>query len=774
MNKLTLIIWLIFASVAAGAQGVVGEWKDYLSFTKAFRLAAGDGKTYCATEGGLFYMDLSDNSINKISRLSGLSDFGIQSIAYSEEKNLLMVAYKNSNLDLIYDDRIVNLPDIKRKTFSGDKSINNIFFLGNEAYLSCGFGIVVLNLEKMEVKDTYLIGPEGSQVSVFDIVVKNNILYAATEKGLYSANLSSPNLLDYRNWTHIDDAPHNNEQFVGVEFFDGNLIAHFNNLKGGNDIYMLKTGGWERYQPGMWDIKNLYANGDYLTITCDTAVYLIDQNHQQVSKIDAYPGLSETGEKIKPQMAFFSEANGLWIADYNKGLVRVASNAYELVCPDGPIDNKAFSLYTNEEDLWVAPGGMDGSWGYAWIDPHFQLFRDGRWTPYTNKEIPEMVNFWDIVCMVADPADKDHLFVGSWGGGLLEIKDGNLVARFNQTNSSLQSAQEEDPENQNTRIGGLDFDSEGNLWVSNSEVPDVLSVLRPGGKWEAFNLPLAFNKTTGQLIVTQNDDKWMVIPRQNNLYVINKDTSQIEYLPVKSYFNNGETELITEMNDIYSIAEDLEGAIWVGTSKGVAVYFDPERIWNPETLYATHPGLDLKDGLYHPLLETETVTAIAVDGANRKWMGTSASGVYLISENGENEIHHFTAENSPLLSNTITSIAINQKSGEVFIGTIEGIVSFQGDATGGDDDFNQVLVYPNPVRETYDGPVVITGLVEESDVKITDISGNLVYHTTSLGGQASWDGKTLNGNRAKTGVYLIFLSDKLGEKTFVSKLLFIN
>lgn len=773
MKKFFIFLYLIIMSSYSYAQ-VLGEWKDYLSFTKASILCQGNDKIWCASEGGIFYYNLEDNSVNKISRMNGLSDFGVSTFAYHAGKDLLLVAYKNSNLDLIYSDRIVNLSDIKRKIFSGDKSIHKITFVGDEAYLSCGFGIVVINLNKMEIKDTYFIGPEGSQINVFDIAVDNNTLYAATEKGIFTASLNNPNLLDYRNWSRLTGIPHDNEQFTEIDFFAGSMLIHFNNGQWGNDIYIRNGETWVRYLPQIVDIKNLNVSDNKLVITCNTTVYLINQNHQQEAKIITYAGISETGETINPLMSVYSQQEGIWIADNKKGLIHITSSGAEVIKPDGPVDNMAFYLYTNDEDLWVASGGRDGSWNNTWTDPHFQIYRGGHWDVYTKKEIPEMKNFWDIVCMVADPSDKDHLFVGSWGGGLLEIKDGKLLTRFNQNNSSLQSALDSDPNNHYTRIGGMDFDSKGNLWVSNSEVPNILSVYKTDGTWKSFNLPQTAKRTTGQLIVNQSDDKWMIIPRGHNLYVVNEDGTQSKYLPVKSYFNNGETELITDMNDVYSIAEDLEGSIWVGTSKGVAVYFNPQQIWESDVFFASHPGLDLKDGLYHPLLETEMVTAIAVDGANRKWMGTSSSGVYLISANGEKEIHHFTKDNSPLLSNSIASIAINQESGEVFIGTEAGIISYQGDATGGDSDFNNVVVYPNPVRETYDGPVIIKGLVQESDVKITDIAGNLVYEGTSLGGEISWDGKTLNGNRANTGVYLVFLSDKAGDKTFITKLLFIH
>jgi ligand-binding sensor domain-containing protein len=321
----------------------------------------------------------------------------------------------------------------------------------------------------------------------------------------------------------------------------------------------------------------------------------------------------------------------------------------------------------------------------------------------------------------------------------------------------------------------MDFDSKGNLWVSNSGVAKVVSEFQTDGTWKAFNLSeIANNYSIGKILVTQNDDKWIVVPRGYGLYVLNSDGVQTKVQKVIAKFVNSDGDFFNEMNDIYSIAEDLNGEIWVGTSGGVAVYSNPSSVWTESVLYAARPGLNLHDNLFHPLLEKETITAIAVDGANRKWFGTKASGVFLISDDGETEINHFNKENSPLPSDEITDITINQKSGEVFIGTASGLISYMGQATAGNDEFNNVYVYPNPVRETYNGSIVVKGLIEDTDVKITDISGDLVYKTTSLGGQAIWDGKNLNGNRCKTGVYLVFLTDPLGEKTKITKLLFIH
>jgi sugar lactone lactonase YvrE len=277
----------------------------------------------------------------------------------------------------------------------------------------------------------------------------------------------------------------------------------------------------------------------------------------------------------------------------------------------------------------------------------------------------------------------------------------------------------------------------------------------------------------GQIVITDNDDKWIVLPRGHDLFVVKGDGTDSKELKSTSVFNSSDGPVPVRHNDIRSIAIDKEGAIWLGTTKGVTYYSNPDDVWDENPYYSYQPGLDLNDGIYHPLLETETVTAIAINGANQKWFGTENSGVFLISEDGEKELEHFTESNSPLLSNNITGIVINPK-GEVFIGTDEGLISYKGLATEGSSSYADVYAYPNPVRETYEGDIIITGLKEETSLKITDISGNLVYETESQGGQAAWNGKNLYGNRVSTGIYLVMGNDRLGEETFVTKILFIH
>ncbi len=777
MKQVFTLFLIVFFSLQGFPKRKIGAWQDYLSYAKTFKVAKAGEKIYCASEGGLFYYDTSDNSVNKLDGFIKLSDFGIKTIAYSDANGVLVVAYKNSNVDLIFDNGMVfNLSDIKRKSIMGNKTINNILFVNDVAYLSCGFGIVAINLTRREVKDTYKIGEDGGYINVFDMGFDGQELYAATENGIYHAAIDEPNLLDYKSWHRFENIPDPTGTYYHIAFHGGRIIvAHTTGRWKTNNFYLFNNGNWEPYLPQLSYAFDMQVAGGYMTVSASNDIFIIDSDQNIVKRLNNYPLVDGVENEIAARSSIYLGGNSLWIADYNLGLIKGTSDVYESIFPDGPLDNSAFYLYTNENDLFVASGGRTEGWNNVWKAPKLQKFTNNSWTYYTKREYPEMGKFWDIVTVVADPSDPGHIFVGSWGGGLLEFNNDKLTERYTPLNSSLQTALESDTLQHYIRIGGMDFDSQGNLWITNSEVPNVLCVKRSNGEWESYSLPeIANNKSIGQLIVTQNDDKWIVVPRGHNLYVVKNDLSEKTPLKVQSYFNNGETELITEMSDVFSIAEDLDGAIWVGTSKGVAVYFSPQRLWETGTMFATQPSLDLNDGLYHPLLEKEIVTAIAVDGANRKWMGTNNSGVFLISENGEKEIEHFTTENSPLLSNMITSIAINNHSGEVFIGTGEGIISYQGDATQGGNDYANVYVYPNPIRETYSGPIVVTGLVAESDVKITDISGNLVFQTTSSGGQAIWNGKNLNGKRVKTGVYLVFCNGPNGEKTHISKLLFIN
>lgn len=777
-NKYLLFIAFIFLTIfSVNSQPSIGEWTDYQSYAHAKNVVDTGEKIYCVTEGGLFSYNKTDNSIQKMSGINGLSDAGVERLAYSKENKLLLVAYENANVDLIFDTKIFNLSDIKRKQIPADKKINNVLFVGNLAYLSCGFGIVVINLERNEIKDTYFIGQDGAYVNVQDMATDGTFLYAATTVGIFRALASEPNLQNYNNWSRITNIPNASKKFNKIINFKGKVYANLttdNDEWGGDKLYEQNGDIWTPFLQNINYVSDVTSNGNYLVFSGREEVSVYNEKFELVKYVPKFLFPENKRDSLRAMSAVIDDQNVLWIADKNNGLIKVGTQTEKIV-PDGPIDNKIFSLSMNGSDLWITPGGKSNPWGNLYLQPQFQLNREGKWSVFDRNVFPILNDFRDMVCIVSDPKDPDHVFAGSWGGGVLEFRNGKFVKQYNNLNSSLQTQLPDKPTEPYVRVGGMDFDSKGNLWVTNSGVASVLSVFQTDGQWKSYELSgIANNTFIGKVLVTKDDDKWVILGRGQYMYALNSDNDQAKMQKVTAYFTNAKEELFTDMSDVNAIAEDQNGELWLGTSSGVAVFTNPQRIWEDATMFATRPSLELNDGKFHPLLEKESITAIAIDGANRKWIGTKTSGIFLISENGDTELEHFNMENSPLPTDEITDIAINQKSGEVFIGTSVGLISYMGEATVGNDEFVDVYVYPNPVRETHDGPIVVKGLVEDTDLRITDISGNLVHKTTSLGGQAIWDGKNLNGNRCKTGVYLVFMSDASGNKTMVTKLLFIH
>jgi ligand-binding sensor domain-containing protein len=280
----------------------------------------------------------------------------------------------------------------------------------------------------------------------------------------------------------------------------------------------------------------------------------------------------------------------------------------------------------------------------------------------------------------------------------------------------------------------------------------------------------------GKIICAKNGIKWIILPRGRGLFAFNENetidnTSDDKKKYVSVMDENGDVIA----NDIHAIAEDKEGLIWVGTNKGIVFYYNPENVFESTAFYAQQIKIPNENpGQANFLLEAETVTAIAIDGANHKWFGTENGGVFMMSADATKELLHFTKENSPLLSNSILGITIEPNSGEVFFATDKGVISYRSTTTEGEESFHNVYAFPNPVKPGYEGLIAITGLVTDADIKISDIAGNVVYQTKAEGGQATWNGRKFSGEKVQTGVYLVFCSNDDGSKTYITKILFIN
>jgi TSS9, PorZ, N-terminal beta-propeller domain/Two component regulator propeller len=763
MRKFFIIICFSISWQFLSGQGALGAWTSYLPFNNAKVVTDADGKIFCSTEGGLFYFNTKDNSINKFGREDGLSDIGISTIGYSEQTGILIIAYEDANIDLIYKNQIMNISDIKRKQILGDKKIYSIYFSNDLAYLACGFGVVVLDLSRKEIKETFdKIGSDGKQIKVNAITSFNDTLYCATDVGIYNGSLLGVNLIDFNNWSMNSAFPGDGKIVNTIVSTNNVLYANVRNEEPNNDIIYIYDGTkWSEclYYSGK-NIRSLNVNDDQLIIC---------------SKND-FDIFSATGERLKglyigsPQFGIVDKDNIVWIADSERGLLR-NSNSWEKVSvsPEGPSDISVAAIEISNNKLVAVAGGRGSSLSNLYKSAELYSYADGQWDGWKTDSLR------DLIKIAIHPDDPNHYFAASWGYGLLEFKDNDLTELYLEHNSSLQTIF---PGDDFYRLGGLCYDNQKNLWVTNSGVSEPVSVLTYKGEWESFSFNnILGTLNLGDIIVTQSGYKWIILPSGNGLFVFddngtldNKDDDEFLKLSVRDKNN----KIIT--NEIYSIAEDKNGNIWLGTNNGIVVYYSPGRVFSDEEFYAQQiivPRID-DPGAGDPLLGSETVTCIEVDGANRKWIGTRNGGVFLVSDDGLEQIHSFNSENSPLLSNAISDIAINGNNGEVFFATDKGLISYVGEATDADQFFTDVFVFPNPVREDYFGDITISGLVENTYVKITDLNGNLVYETKSLGGRALWDGTNLHGNRVQTGVYLIFCSNEDGSLTHVTKLLFIH
>jgi len=776
MKSIYIFIVLFFCSSFLFAQvenPMVGldQWRMHLPYTEGKIVSGGNDLVYCATKYALCSYKKSDGSVQRYSRLTGLSDFEIGTIRYSKENKLLLVAYESSDVDLLYDDgSIVNLPDIKLKNIVGGKGINSILFVDQTAYLSCDFGIVVVDLIRHEVKDTYYIGPGGSTVVVHQLGNTGTKFYAATEKGLYHADSNNPTLFNYQSWTHdtsMELLADPDKPFTGVTYFDGHVIAIY------NDTLKIAFDGtiWFDFKPidhysqssvdvfnDYFVLKNYFSIAIYQTINFQASGFYNGQ-YPNGSPVDCYRDIDNT----------------YWIADAKNGMMRFTNAGFENIYLNAPTGIGAFAMDAGKEGIWVAGGGLvfTGTGCAEHSDYGCYWFNNNEWKSYNTINDPLYSSLGDKcnINIAVDPNDGKHAFVGMRNCGLMEYGPSGSIKIHNSTNSTIRPM---DGDPNNTWIGGVDFDRDGNLWVVSNLNGAQLNERTTAGNWKSFSLGATFSGNyLFNLVADSYNNKW-INARNAGLIIFNENDPDNPGDNLLTILTTAPGYGGLPTSDVFSLAEDKDQAMWIGSSKGVFVIYNPANIFSGGN-YDAQKILIEQDGHAQYLLETEVVTAIAVDGANRKWFGTKSSGVYLMSPDGTKLIHAFNTGNSPLPSDDIASIAIDPVTGEVFFGTADkGICSYRADATEGAEACENYYVFPNPVRHEYSGPISITGLVENASVKITDVSGQVVYQTQANGGQAVWNGNNFDGQRAQTGVYIVFVTNDDGSETCVTKMIFTN
>ena len=756
MRQLYGVFILMFWFKIVFAQNFVG-WEDHLPYNKAVKVLAANEMIYCLTESGLFSYSLIDNEILAYNIIKGLSDSEVSSIGWEENKSLVVIGYSNGNVDLKTDDGIVNIPDIKRFSLFASKKINNIFVSDNLAYLSTDFGIVVINLDKSEIADTYLIGDNGSELEINDIFIFGNQIYAASVNGLYQAELGENNLADFNNWNKASSLPNNNMECVDLEMVNGQIHVQRNISADLSELYKLENNEWSLFLSFNQTIHSIRSVNERLNVVTDFTIQEFNSGGQEINRI-----VNTENSRFRDIAAL---DNRIFIADFEKSLLEFRNGQFTAIKPDGPLRSDITSIHSVGKNTWACAGNYDATFENQNIEAELYLNKNREWINYSKSNTQELDGLFDIVNIASNKRNSDVIYAGTWGNGLIELEDERISTVYHSGNSPLDSK----------GIIAMSSDLDGNLWILDALSAAPVKVLTNQKEWISLSFAEITNQlNNGKIVSLSNGDKWVLRGEGESLFAFNENgtVANTDDDVSRTFFVRDENNSTLSSN-IYDIEEDVDGSVWMGTSNGVAVYGEPGNIFRDGDFYAYRPIITI-DGSTQFLLASELVQCVEVNGANQKWFGTGNSGAFLVSESGDEQLNHFTTENSPLPSNNINDISVNPATGEVFFVTDKGMVSYRGKVTVGAENFNDLYVYPNPVRETYRGDVTVTGLMSNSTVKITDVSGNLVWEGESEGGQFVWNGSNFNGSRVHTGVYLIFCSNEDGSESKVIKLLFIH
>jgi len=769
IKKMFFFIFIFFQVTTASSKIAIGEWRTHFSYDSADKVVFADNKVYVVANGKLYSYLTNKGTLETYSVLTGLSGHNISFISWCKIEKTLVIIYSDGNIDFLNDSGIFNLPDLKNKVIEADKTVYGIRMEGSKAYLSTGIGLLLIDMKKREIEETYYLNFSSGSTPVYDAAVWGDSIIVVTKSGLYSGNTTS-NLVDASLWSPV----------TFVSGANATEIVRFNNelfvLAGNGNIYKNDTSNWTIFlsDPNISSIS--VQDSSFLFICAGTNLYMYNSK-MQLQNIDPVQNYS---------ISMNADSDLLYVASGERGLSILSNiNAKyailkDSILPNGPAQSTAWNAFFKDGVYYATVGGR-------WGDRYFYkgdilVYKDEKWSNLQNKEYitnKTGLPLEDFINLAIDPSDNKHYFITSWGEGLYEFRDSVFYKLYSYTNSPLKTAIPGSPNF--IRVDGATFDKDGNLWVLNSKADSVLHILKKDGTWYTpfySNLPNA--ATWNSILFNKNNQVWMNSVREGKpgIYVLdyNNTLEQTDDDKTRWFFSFTDQDGITlSPQYVLCVTEDLNGEIWIGTIDGPFIVTDPSDVFNSDFSF-TRVKIPRNDGTDNAdyLLNNVWINCITVDGGNRKWIGTNGYGVYLISADGLNTIHHFTADNSPLPSDYIWSIAIHPETGEVFLGTDQGLVSYRSDATQGAEAYSNVHVFPNPVKPTYTGLITVTGLMESTQIKITDLSGNVIIAGTSLGGQFTWNGYTKRGKRAASGVYLVFCVSEDGTEYQTCKFMIIN
>lgn len=762
MKKQLLYLSLLFFIQMGFAQNNF-LWQGYFSYNEIKDISQSPTTVFAAAENALFSKNTTTNVLKTTNTIDGLSGQTITSLYYSPTVNKTIVGYENGLMIVINeaDGSMLNIVDIINKQLpSNIKRVNHFMEYKGIIYVSCDFGIVQFNLATMLFGDTYFIGNNGAEIRVTQTAVYNGFIYAATVDGIRRADSTNKNLIDFNQWSQVIPG-----SWSSIETFDTALFAI--NTSGYIHKYNEASNSFAGYLSLPQAALDMRATSNYLIVTTPSSVYVYNKQMALVRQINNSQ-IPETNisfscaTEISETLYIGTLENGIYSTLISNGLT------FENSKPDGPLKNYIFNLKKSPNALWAVYGGYSKQYNpYTYCCGGPSQYGISRFTKEKGWSVipfSKLLNTKAITRIAVNPSNENQIVASSFFSGLLKIKDNVSEIQYNSTNSAI-----EESFPGVILINGPNYDKDNNLWMTSSRIDNPLKVLKADGTWQTYNFQ---NKTTAPtsdsyatLQIDKNKTKW--IPSYRNGVIAFNENYNNKVLVVKYETNT------PALTDVRAVAIDKRNQLWIGTATGLRVLSSVDEFVNSDELIAKSIII-LEDGLAQELLYEQFILDIVVDGANNKWISTADSGVFLVSPNGQETKYHFTTQNSPLPSNNVVDVEIDDLTGEVFFATDKGMISFKGTATTANENLENAYIYPNPVRPEYTGTVKITGLLDKATVKITDIEGNLVYETTSEGGTIEWDTTAFGKYKVATGVYMVFISAQDGIETKVKKVMIIR
>ena len=728
------------------SQTNIDRWEDHFSYNNIRHIWEINGFIFCSAENGLFTYDPNTGELEKISKVTELNDVGVSAFSYSPENDLLLVGYERGEMDMLGPEENHNLLEIPlHQSYTGSKIVNHIFPYQNTAIISGEFGLASFSLEEFEFMETCYFTQSGVYFGVKESVVLNDVIYAASDRGIFSHPLDEF-IANFTSWIQPAGIP--TSAFQQIVVFQGNLVA-----ASGDSVYRFDGNNWMSFGvfPGLRDLS---VNGAVLSITQANSVTNYNETFGVLESVSFSQSLN-TGLKI---------GNTTYGGSRLFGLI----NNLEEIKPDGPYNNNSYSVTSLGSQIWIAPGGMNNYNSPKGNKDGFYHFNGTNWVHNTSEE---MLGARDIVDIEVNPSDSTEVYVSSYHEksyidnssiGMFKFKSGQMVEHYNHDNSGLLALE---------RIGGSAMDEEGNLWVGQSYVDapggDTYMHRRSAsGNWESINVQASGGDASNRKPVIYQGYAFLPLPRSHSGL---KMTNLQEFYTIDTHPNSGNLP----SDEILGVAIDQDGVLWIGTTLGLRVLYNPIQAVQSGSFQAD-PVIIEQDGIPEAVLTDIAVTDIQIDGANQKWVSTDTGGVYCFSEDGTETVYHFTAENSPLPSNRVNKIKVEMTTGVVYFATDKGAVSFRSDAVVVGDSFGDVYSYPNPVRPGFTGDVTIKGLPNEADVRIVDVVGNLVFKTKASGGVAKWNTQNMNGKPVASGIYLVLMSNQDASETKQTKIAIVR